>query len=150
MEADTQVLEALQKLKHAGYTIALDDFRLSDKKLQLLEFADIVKLDMMALDREQLQQHVNELQHRGHTLLAEKVETFDDLEFAKQLGFHLFQGYFLERPQPVQGNRVVERRQSILQLVAELHSSDLEIQDIESIISRDPALSYKLLRLTAC
>ena len=144
---DDGLIERLKALRAEGYTIALDDFELSEQTLPLVELADIIKLDVLSLSEGQLQETVSFLKQYDLTLLAEKVETYEMLEHCKALGFELFQGYFLSRPKLITGRKVTENRQAILQLLAQLNDTNTEVEEIEQLIARDPVLSYKLLRL---
>ncbi|MGD8176484.1 EAL and HDOD domain-containing protein [Marinimicrobium sp. ARAG 43.8] len=144
---DSSLLNGLAQLKAEGYTIALDDFILSDDTRPLLDYADIVKLDVLQLSEIELTTHIDRLRPGGYTLLAEKVETPDMLEHCLALGFELFQGYFLERPKILKGRKISESKQAVLQLLAALHDPDVSIDHVEQLLSQDPVLSYKLLRL---
>ena len=50
---DDQVLAACQRLKEAGYWIALDDFAPNDPRVRLIEMADILKVDFRATSAEE-------------------------------------------------------------------------------------------------
>jgi c-di-GMP-related signal transduction protein len=43
---DDLVIAALKRLKQAGYLVALDDFVFNDPREPLIEFADIIKVDI--------------------------------------------------------------------------------------------------------
>lgn len=146
-QIDAQMLDSLKTLKQQGYTIALDDFVLSPDTCRLLPYADIVKLDVLALDQRQLYEHISYLKPLKKILLAEKVETYESLEFCKSVGFELFQGYFLARPKIIKGRQVSESKQAVLQLLSILHDPDVSIAQVDRLISQDPTLSYKLLKL---
>lgn len=146
-EVDAQLVAALGQLRAQGYTIALDDFTLTSSSFHLLEYADIIKLDVLALSEAELQRHVKYLRPLGTTLLAEKIETYEMLEHCKALGFDLFQGYFLSHPQIMSGQKFSENRQTILQLLSQLNDPRTEIDRIEQLIAQDPVISYKLLKL---
>jgi EAL and modified HD-GYP domain-containing signal transduction protein len=146
-QIDAAMLFSLKQLREQGYTIALDDFELSADTESLVPYADIVKLDVLALSPEQLAQHVNHLKTFGVTLIAEKVETYDMFEKCKAMGFDLFQGYFLAKPRVISGRKVSENKQSVLQLLSALHDPNAPIDKIERMIARDTLLSFKLLRL---
>lgn len=145
--ANPKLLHRLKVLKEKGFTIALDDFERNPDTEPLVAYADIVKLDVLALNEQQLQQHLTWLQPLGVATVAEKIETSAMLETCKSLGFDYFQGYFLERPQVIKGRRLSENKQSVLALLAAIHAPEVEFEDIEHIISRDAVLSYKLLKL---
>jgi EAL and modified HD-GYP domain-containing signal transduction protein len=80
-------------------------------------------------------------------LLAEKVETLDDFTYCKALGFDYFQGYFFCKPEIIKGHRAPANRLTTLQLLAKLRDPTVDFRELEELISRDVALSYKLLRL---
>ncbi|MEJ2553667.1 MAG: HDOD domain-containing protein [Gammaproteobacteria bacterium] len=79
-------------------------------------------------------------------LLAEKIETHQEFEFAKELGFHYFQGYFLCRPHIVTGRSLASNRMAILRLLCELLDPNKNITELAELVSHDVALSFKLLR----
>lgn len=144
---DNRLLAALGQIRAQGYTIALDDFTLNSSSFKMLEYADIIKLDVLALNDQELRYHVKYLQPLGVTLLAEKIETHEMLEHCKDLGFELFQGYFLSHPQIMSGRSISENRQTIIQLLATLNDPRTEIDKVEQLIAQDPVISYKLLKL---
>lgn len=147
VNVDETVLEALRLLREKNYLIALDDFVLSPETEQLLPYAHIVKLDVLHLSKEQLLDHIAHLKNFKVKLLAEKVETYEMLEYCKSLGFDLFQGYFLARPQIMTGKKIAENKQSVIQLLAKLQEPDVTVDEIEKLLARDTVLSFKLLRL---
>jgi EAL and modified HD-GYP domain-containing signal transduction protein len=105
---DAKLLDVMQRLSAQGYAIALDDFIYYDHLQPLVELADIVKIDMQALDRATVQDHVRRLRPYRVKLLAEKVETAEELAFCQTLGFDYFQGYFFGQPYIVTGQPVKE------------------------------------------
>lgn len=146
-QVDAAMLFSLKQLREQGYTIALDDFELSSDTEGLVPYADIIKLDVLALSAEKLLAHVSHLKSLGITLIAEKVETYEMYEKCKALGFDLFQGYFLAKPRVITGRKISENKQSVLQLLSALHDPNAPIDKIERMIARDTLLSFKLLRL---
>jgi EAL and modified HD-GYP domain-containing signal transduction protein len=111
-----------------------------------VEVARIVKLDLMALERQAVAEHVERLRPLGLKLLAEKVETHEDLEFCRQLGFDYYQGYFFCKPKTISGRSVATNQLIKLRLVSQLQAADVGFDELEDIISCDVGLSYRLLR----
>ncbi|HKJ07651.1 MAG TPA: HDOD domain-containing protein [Gammaproteobacteria bacterium] len=146
IQVDGTVLAAVRRLADMGYTIALDDFVFREELRPLLELAEIVKIDIRNLGRSEVQDHVQQMQRYPLTLLAEKVETYDDLAFCKDLGFQRFQGYFFSRPKVITGQRIPANRLATLQLLAKLQQPDTEVAELEKIIQQDLTLSFRLLR----
>jgi EAL and modified HD-GYP domain-containing signal transduction protein len=146
IEVNEDFLNAVRKLRNEGYTIALDDFSYHPDLQALVKLSKIVKLDFTALSREQIQAHVAALHEHKVELLAEKIETREDFEFAKELGFDYFQGYFLCRPHIVSGRSLPSNRLAILRLLCELLDPNKQIAELADLVSQDVALSFKLLR----
>lgn len=147
VKATTQVVEQVTKLAQQGYRLALDDFEYHDDFKPLLELCDVVKLDIRALTEEQLREHVEQLKPFKVTLLAEKIETYEEFQLCLGLGCTLFQGYFLSKPQLVEGKKLSTNNLVLLELISELDRSDVTPESLERIISRDPELTIKVLKI---
>ncbi|WP_067868405.1 EAL and HDOD domain-containing protein [Neptuniibacter marinus] len=147
IEPDEEVVGAVQKLHSEGYRIAMDDFVYNPKYDPLLKLAHIVKIDVYELTMEQVREQVKELKKHKVTLLAEKIETHEQLETCIELGFKLFQGHFLSRPKVIKGKKIQGSQVALMQLIQELQSPKATPEKLEELIMRDPALTYKLLRI---
>ncbi len=143
---DNKLINTVSELSNQGFTIALDDFTYSDEWLPLVEIADIIKLDILALSNEQIEQHVELLHAHNKCLLAEKVETGEQFTFLQQFEFDFYQGYYLSRPSIVEGKRTPTNKLLILQLLAKLSGPEPVHSEIEALIVQDVALSYRILR----
>ena len=92
------VIERCKALKAAGFTLALDDvIQLAPEFAELLDLVEIVKVDIQPLSRIQLMQLVIKLKPLGKQLLAEKVDSREQMEQCLKLGFTLFQGYYFAK-----------------------------------------------------
>jgi EAL and modified HD-GYP domain-containing signal transduction protein len=146
IEIDGELVGAISRLAAKGYTIALDDFVYNDNLRPLVEVADIVKIDLRAVDPEAVHRHVELLRQYPVRLLAEKVETPDELNTCRELGFDLFQGNFLCSARNVYSRRLPANRMSILRLLAKLQRPQTTVDELERVVAHDVTLSYKLLR----
>ncbi len=144
---DAQVLAALRGLSQRGYTIALDDFDFREELIPLVEVADIVKVDIAPLDEADLRRNAARLAEWPVRLLAEKVETPEEFELCKSLGFHYFQGYFFCHPRVVHGRSPTANRQALLQLISKVVDPAVEFEELSGLIAREPSLTYRLLRV---
>ncbi len=142
---DDDLLEVVRDLRRRGYRIALDDFVYTPKAEPLIELADIVKLDVLALGREGVGEQARLLAPRGVVLVAEKVETPEEHAFCAEAGCELFQGYFFCRPEIIRARRAAPGRVALLQFVSALHDPAVEFAEIERMLSCDVTLSYRLL-----
>lgn len=152
MEAapEEEVLHGLQHLAEGGYVIALDDFVYRPGLEPLLKLAKIVKLDLSMHTEEQLREQIGQCRKHEVKLLAEKVETSNDLALCKELGFDYFQGFFLSHPETIRGRTAPTNRRILIQLLNNLEEADADIRDLEGVLVKDVALCYKLLRYIDC
>jgi EAL and modified HD-GYP domain-containing signal transduction protein len=145
--ADAEVVAAVEKLVGQGYKIALDDFIFDESLRPLIKLSDIIKIDILLLSSEQLKQYVDLLKQEDVKLLAEKVETQQQFEQCKALGFDYFQGFFFSKPLLIKDTPLPSNHLSILNLIAKLQEPATDFDEIEELISHDVSLSFKLLKL---
>lgn len=146
VEPDAEVLDACRKLRKEGYRIALDDFVFKPGWERLLSVADLVKIEIQAMPRQEQKRLVDRAKRQGTALLAEKVETHEQFEWAKQTGYDYFQGYFFARPVTVRGRQIPANKLHCLRLLQEVQRPDLNFDRLEALILEDVSLSYQLLR----
>lgn len=142
---DADVLDGIRRLQADGYMVALDDYVWAEGDEAILSTVDLVKLDVLALG-ESLGEHYDRVVGYCENLLAEKVETADELEMCKRMGFALFQGYLLSRPQVLRGRTLTPGRATSLRLIAQLCSDDADPRSVEDTIESCPGLSLRFLR----
>jgi EAL and modified HD-GYP domain-containing signal transduction protein len=140
-----QLIASLQHLKQKGFVIALDDYVFNPALEVLEDYADIIKVDILEVGPKPLIEHAAKLRAKGIKLLAEKVETKEQFEYCKKLGFDYFQGYFFARPNIVQGKRLPANKLAILELLSRVYDPDIDLRKLSELISRDLTMSQKLL-----
>ncbi len=143
---DPEILAVLRMLRERGYRIALDDVVYQPALDPLLELADIVKVDLPAIAPVQLPAQVEALRRFNVELLAEKVETEAHFKHTRELGFTLFQGYWLARPSTVSGKRGPGAREEILPLITRLQDPSLQTRELQNLVRNNASLSHRLLR----
>lgn len=147
VEPTPELITACRELVDKGYTLALDDFEYTSKLDPLVHLAHIIKFDFRLSSMEQIASYLEQLPRRnGLSLLAEKVETPEEFEQAKQMGFTLFQGFFFCKPELVKGKEISGNQLGLLQIIAEVNRADFEFSTLEKLIAPDVSLSYKMLR----
>ncbi len=144
---DADTIAAIANLKGQGYRIALDDYLYADHHTELLPLADIIKIDVLNQSWAEVVALTARLRPFGAQLLAEKIETREMFDACCELGFVLFQGYFLARPQIVKGRRLSGNQHTALQLMAALRKPDISLREVETLIKTDAVLSLKVLRM---
>jgi EAL and modified HD-GYP domain-containing signal transduction protein len=146
VEPDAEVLDACRNLRKQGYQIALDDFVFRPECECLLEVADLIKIEIQSMSRPDQQSLVHSSKARGLQMLAEKVETYEEFEWARQAGYDYFQGYFFARPVVVRGRQIPAAKVHCLRLLQETQRPELDFDRLERLILEDVSLSYQLLR----
>lgn len=145
-EPDAPLVAAVERLVQRGFRIALDDFEYSERWDALLGLASIVKFDCRALGVEGAARQLERMPRGAYELLAEKIETHEEFEAYRALGFHAFQGFFLSRPQLLHNRSLSPRRSQLVNLLGRLHDPALDLDGLSELVSQDVALSYLLMR----
>ncbi len=145
-EPDAELLDALDRLRRAGYRIALDDFVYQPRLEPLVRAAHLVKVEVPRIPPAELAAQARLLRRLGVDLLAEKVETQGVFEQCRDAGFQYFQGFFFERPSLVRGSTLATPRLQALNVLARLQAPEQDTDALVELISNDLGLSYKLLR----
>jgi len=144
--ADDLVLAACQRLKEAGYLIALDDFTNSDPREPLIDFVDIIKVDLRRVSFEEAAGIVQRFGPWRCRMLAEKVETREEFVAAKKAGFLYFQGYFFRRPETLHAQEIPANQLNYMRMWQAVAKPELDVREIESVIKTEASLCYRLLR----
>jgi len=142
------VIERCKALKAAGFTLALDDvIQLAPEFAELLDLVEIVKVDIQPLSRVELMQLVMKLKPLGKQLLAEKVDSREQMEQCLKLGFSLFQGYYFAKPTIIASRKLDHSQVSLMKLMG-LLLSDADSSELEEALKPEPGLTVNLLRMT--
>ncbi|SFC59493.1 EAL and modified HD-GYP domain-containing signal transduction protein [Alkalibacterium subtropicum] len=146
---DTKLINRLTALKKKGYKIALDDFIEKYTSSPVINISTIIKYDIMARPLDSIKTDVKRAMRDGKILVAEKIETKEEYESAKKMGFHLFQGYFFAKPHIIgkTSNRKSPKL-SYLELMNELQAPEPSFDNLTNIIKKDVNLSHRLLLST--
>ena len=140
-----KIIEKVAKLKNEGYTIALDDYSGDPNFDEILPYIDILKVDFMLTEKVAQENIAKKLGHTL-TLLAEKVETNEEYEWAKSMGYKLFQGSFFSCPVTYKKKTQRISLATSLMLMEELGKENVDFAKCCSIIRTDAVLTYKLLQ----
>lgn len=106
--SDFNIRKVLQHYKNENYSIAIDDFGVGYAGYKLLydSTPDIIKIDRFFLQNIEknlkkklmVRSITNLAIQLGIKVIAEGVETKEELFTCKEIGCHLVQGYFIKRP----------------------------------------------------
>ena len=144
--ASPEIIKRCLELKKLGYILALDDYEYNDSTKALFELADIVKLDFRS-SREAIERTASKCIELNKTMLAEKVETQLEVEYAKRLGCSYMQGYFFAKPLLMTHKANTPMAKTFLHILGLVYSPDPDYEEIAAVISTDVVLTIRLLRL---
>jgi len=143
-----QILRTIRNLKRQNFEFALDDYCFESHHAPLLPYVDYIKIDVLECPLTLIETKIDALRNvTNATLLAEKIEDVETYERCKELGFALFQGFFIEKPTLVKGVQVKPNKQVVLKLLSEISRDNITAAELSQLISCDPRLVTKTLTL---
>lgn len=142
-----EVYNKCRELFHKGYALALDDFQYSPEWERFFKFIKVIKFDIQATPLKKIKPLVDILavKYPKLKLLAERVETNEEYEEAKSMGFRFFQGYFFCKPEMHKTKDVQSDEGLLITLYQELMNPELDIPRVSACFEQDVGLTYKLL-----
>lgn len=143
---DEPLIAACRELRQAGYQLALDDYCDSCEWRPLLPLADFVKVDVLATSDEEQVRLARAFARTHIQLVAEKVESYEVFEKARERGYRYFQGYFFSRPESVTHHDVPPNKINYLLVLQVANRLPIDLDDIAERIKTEASLSYRLLR----
>jgi len=149
-DLNDKVISRIKQYHKRGFKIAIDDFDCSAEMIikftPILKYIHFMKMDVMSAKKENLKNVMNKIKHLGIKVLAEKVETEEEYRTYLSMGFDLFQGYHLHKPEVIEMDRYKDATQMIILNLVKLIKDDAQTSVIESYIKQRADLSYKLIR----
>jgi len=144
-----ELSHAMVVARKAGYRIALDDYQGQSPLDQLIPLVDIVKVDIDGMSTARIITITNQVRAANPKaqLLGEKVETPQQHAVLADLGFDLFQGYFFARPSVISTPELPAQTGVLLRLARLLESEDIDLRQVARLVSQEPRISYRLLRM---
>ena len=144
---DSAMLNALKHYQKHQFRFAIHLDLVDDNPLAALAWVDYIRInvDNMASLNQQLQY----LKRKNHNakIIAQNIDTQEQLAQCRALDIDLLQGHFLCRPCIIEGHSLNFSQISCLRLIGELESNDITPARIAELLSQSPQLSFKLLRL---
>lgn len=137
----------LERIHDSGFRLAFGPAVLEPLYVSWRPLASFIKLDLTGHSKEDIERAVKSARAASRAeLVAEQVDTAEQYEMMKRLGVKLFQGRWFAQPSAISDKAVQTSHATILQLI-NLVRREADLDDIESLIKKDPTLSYKLLRM---
>ena len=151
IKLDDNIINKIIQYKKRGFMVSLERFDSSadmiNKFVRLFNFIDIIKMDVALSEPENLKKVMKKFEGTRVQLLAQNIETKEDYAKCQELGFTLFQGYYLDKPQVIELVGPKEAAQFvILQLIKIIKDDNTANEKLEIFLKQQADLSFKLIQ----
>ncbi|MCH5348642.1 MAG: HDOD domain-containing protein [Oscillospiraceae bacterium] len=136
----------ITKYKQDGYKIAIKDFEFNPRFFGVLDIVDYIKVNF-ANSNDSTANIVNIGKSFNKKIIAYNIETQEAYENAKALGCTYYQGSFVAEKMPSSFKKVNYLQSNFFLLMVAVTKDEPDLDEIESIVSRDVSLTFSLLRL---
>jgi len=147
LEVSEEVIISIAELKSEGYNFALNIEQILNLSKENKGLIEIIKFDFLKYSRDQITKILKYFNQNDYILLAEKVETIEDFEFAKTLGFEMFQGFYFAMPTVLETTALSTIPTVYLQLIKELNKDTSDAKKLAEITKQDVSLTYSVLNI---
>lgn len=147
VRADAELIEVCNKLVWAGYQFSVTSADPGSLSEELLKLAEIVKVDIASTESAALPQLADWLRSFHVRLLAKHVRHRAERTVCTDLGFELFEGYKFTAPETLARRDLPIEHVLTFRLLKMVRDHKTMDGEIEDVLRRDVALSYKLLRM---
>jgi len=142
-----EFVTAVKAWHEKGYQFALDDFDFTEQWEPVLPYVSFIKVDILDADMSTVKKNKTSLEHLQVTWLAERIENQQMFAACIDLGFELFQGYYLAKPKAVLGKTIHPSTAITAEIINKCNLKEATIKDISTLVTQDPQLSIQLLKL---
>jgi len=143
---DPGFLDDCRQLKETGYTLAMSHDMFTSEYVSILSLAEIMILDVSGLPPLDIARLRKTFKKFPWSLMVENLGDWESFEGTRYLGFSFFHGPFFGKPRIAADKQAGPSALAGLQLLRALNAPNCDIQELGEIISRDPSLSFRLLR----
>lgn len=136
----------ITKYKQNGYKIAVVDFEFAPRFFGILDIVDYIKVNF-GNDNPSVENIVKIGKSFGKKIIAYNIENQEAYDKARALNCTYYQGSFVSEKMPTTVKKVNYLQSNFFLLMVAVTKDEPDIDEIESIISRDVSLTFSLLRL---
>jgi c-di-GMP-related signal transduction protein len=144
---DEEVVKECEGLNRVKYQICLTDFdELFEGYTEILPLCKFVKLKLSEANRENLKPIIEKCHELEIKVVALDINTKEEFELAKEMGFDLFEGYFFCETDPEAAKGHGEKHLKLLKLLTLLLSNP-ELAALDTALSDNPTVAKHLIKI---
>lgn len=138
--------DAIRSAREKGYGISVRDVDISSLDKTVLGCLTHIEAAIDSPDFTAQVQQFRALNSPSIRLVARRVDNWQAYEVCKKLDLLAFVGNLHLTPRPGQHARELNPAQSLILQLMDMVRQNADVKQLESVLKRDAALSYKLLR----
>lgn len=150
IQLNEDVISKIIQYRKRGFQLCINNFDSSAKMIEkfsrLFNYIDYIKMDIVLSNHNNLKKVVARFQDGHIKFLAFNIENRTDLLRYTELGFDLFQGYYIDKPELIEIIGSKEPTQFILLQLIKIIKDNDSTEKLEFFIKKQPDLSYKLIQ----
>jgi len=149
IELSDKIVSKIVQYRKRGFRLSIEHFDSSAKMIRkfkrLFNYIDIIKMDIVSSEPQNLEKVVEKFKGSRIKLLAQNIETKEDLHRYFEMGFDYFQGYYLDKPEVILIAGSKEPAQFIILQLIRIIKENNATGELEYFIKQQPDLSFKLI-----
>ena len=143
---NSATLELIKELRQLGYGICMRGADLSTLERSFFSQISHIEVQLNAANFASQAKVYAALKQSDVRMVARKVETWQDFDACAALGLDSFVGKLHLTPRPNPTNKGLNSAQTTILQLMEMIRKNADVQQLETVVKRDAALAYKLLR----
>lgn len=141
------MMDAVKSLKGKGYTISINGDNDVSAIESMLKYIDMVRINFSILDGDRIEKIAGYFSRRRIEMMATHVDTREDFDYARSLGYQYFVGNFFKKPKKFKAKDIKVFKNTYLTLMKELYHPSPEFNKISEAVEHDLSLTYKIMKL---
>lgn len=143
---NSDAVTAIQATRAKGYGISLRDADLGTLDKSFLSHITHFEVQIGSADFTTQVQHFRALNQLSLRMVARRVGSWQSYDICAQLGMYAFVGQLHLSPRPGIRSKDMNPAQTMILQLMDMVRRNVDVTQLEGVLKRDAALSYKLLR----
>ncbi|MBY0572422.1 MAG: HDOD domain-containing protein [Undibacterium sp.] len=144
--ADAESLAAIKELRGLGFGVCLKNADVTALERSFFSLISHIEVQLDPANIAKQAKVYAALKQSNVQMVARNVATWADFEACAALGLSSFVGKLHLTPRPTTAQKGLNSAQATILQLMEMIRKNADIQQLETVVKRDAALAYKLLR----